>query len=235
MSMNGLKENQGFQIILFLYLTFNYTDMKHIRVAIVEDDPEIRSLMMELISMADDLLCVREFERAEDFMKQFKDMMADVVLMDITMPGIDGIQCVRECKPKRPELQYLMCTSHNDAERTFDSLCAGATGYILKNSSPDQIYAAIRDIYKGGSPMSPEIARMVVNSFPNKKQDHTLLDSFTTREQEILHELAKGHSYKEIADKLFISIETVRTYLRKIYEKLQVHSKVEALNKVFPK
>jgi DNA-binding NarL/FixJ family response regulator len=105
----------------------------------------------------------------------------------------------------------------------------------LKSSTPEQIFNAIRDIHKGGSPMSAEIARLVVNSFPNKQQDSKLLDSFTTREQEILHALAKGYAYKEIADKLFISIETVRTYLRKIYEKLQVHSKVEALNKVFPK
>ena len=128
-----------------------------------------------------------------------------------------------------------MCTSHNDAERTFDSLCAGATGYVLKNSTPEQIFNAIKDIHNGGSPMSAEIARIVVNSFPNKKQNNQLLEAFTTREQEVLHALAKGYSYKEIADKLFISIETVRTYLRKIYETLQVHSKVEALNKIFPK
>lgn len=209
--------------------------MQKIRVAIVEDDADIRASMVELISMADDLVCNKEFERAEDFAKAFKDMMVDVVLMDISLPGMSGIQCVRECKPKRPEVQFLMCTSHNDAERTFDSLCAGATGYILKNSSPEQVFQALRDIYKGGSPMSAEIARMVVSSFPNKKTDYNLLDGFTTREQEVLHALAKGLSYKEIADQLFISIETVRTYLRKIYEKLQVHSKVEALNKIFPK
>ncbi|MBK9109446.1 MAG: response regulator transcription factor [Saprospiraceae bacterium] len=209
--------------------------MQKIRVAIVEDDADIRASMVELISMADDLVCNKEFERAEDFAKSFKDMMVDVVLMDISLPGMSGIQCVRECKPKRPEVQFLMCTSHNDAERTFDSLCAGATGYILKNSSPDQVFQALRDIHQGGSPMSAEIARMVVSSFPNKKTDHHLLDSFTTREQEVLHALAKGLSYKEIADQLFISIETVRTYLRNIYEKLQVHSKVEALNKIFPK
>lgn len=209
--------------------------MSKIRVAIVEDDYDIRSSMVDLISMADDLICNKQFESAEDFAKVFQDMMVDVVLMDISLPGMSGIQCVRECKPKRPEVQFLMCTSHNDAERTFDSLCAGATGYILKNARPEQVFQAIRDIHNGGSPMSSEIARLVVNSFPNKKTDHKLLDSFTTREQEILHALAKGLSYKEIADQLFISIETVRTYLRKIYEKLQVHSKVEALNKVFPK
>jgi DNA-binding NarL/FixJ family response regulator len=209
--------------------------MSKIRVAIVEDDKDIRSSMQELLPLADDIQCVAAFERAEDYISKFKSTPVDVVLMDITLPGMDGIQCVRQLKPMKPAIQYLMCTSHNDAERTFDSLCAGATGYILKSSTPDQIFNAIRDIHKGGSPMSAEIARIVVNSFPVKQQNNQLLDSFTTREQEIIHALAKGYSYKEIADKLFISIETVRTYLRKVYEKLQVHSKVEALNKIFPK
>lgn len=209
--------------------------MGKIRVTLVEDDAEIRTAMMEILQESADFICTRAYERAEDFIKNFQHLMTDVVLMDISLPGMNGIQCVREVKPKNPEIQYLMCTSHNDAERTFDSLCAGATGYILKSSTPDQIFSAIREIHQGGSPMSSEIARLVVSSFPNRRQDHNLLDSFTSREQEILHALAKGHSYKEIADRLFISIETVRTYLRKIYDKLQVHSKVEALNKVFPK
>lgn len=211
--------------------------MPNIRVTIVEDDAELRNAMMDLLSSSEEILCHKSYENAESFLKNVKDMMTDVVLMDITLPGMNGIQCVRESKPKRPEVQFLMCTSHNDAERTFDSLCAGATGYILKNSTPAQIIQAIYDINAGGSPMSPEIARLVINSIKDKNgvQNQNLLDTFTSREQEILHALAKGYSYKEIAEKLFISIETVRTYLRKIYEKLQVHSKVEALNKVFPK
>lgn len=206
-----------------------------INVAIVEDDAEICGMIQEFMSGEADLHCVAAFERAEELIKSYRNYTIDVVLMDITLPGMSGIQAVSQLKPLRPSIQYLMCTTHNDAERTFDSLCAGATGYILKTSSPDKVFEAIRDIHKGGSPMSAEIARLVVTSFPNKKQDTELLQSFTTREQEILHALAKGLTYKEIADSLFISIETVRTYLRKIYEKLQVHSKVEALNKVFPK
>ena len=211
--------------------------MPNIRVTIVEDDAELRNAMMDLLSSSEEILCHKSYENAESFLKNVKDMMTDVVLMDITLPGMNGIQCVRESKPKRPDVQFLMCTSHNDAERTFDSLCAGATGYILKNSTPAQIIQAIYDINAGGSPMSPEIARLVINSIKDKNgiQNQDLLDSFTSREQEILHALSKGYSYKEIAEKLYISIETVRTYLRKIYEKLQVHSKVEALNKVFPK
>lgn len=206
-----------------------------IHVAIVEDDAEIRSIIQEFMADEAGLCCVAAFERAEDLIKSYRSHTIDVVLMDITLPGMSGIQAVSQLKPLRPAVQYLMCTTHSDAGRTFDSLCAGATGYILKTASPDEIFSAIRDIHRGGSPMSAEIARMVVSSFPGKKQDTELLRSFTTREQEILHALAKGLAYKEIADSLFISIETVRTYLRKIYEKLQVHSKVEALNKVFPK
>ena len=206
-----------------------------IYVAIVEDDDEVRSSMKEFLLATDDLSCVADFANAEDFIKQFPSLNVDVVVMDISMPGMSGIQCVSQLKPRRPEVQFLMCTSHMEAEKTFDSLCAGATGYILKNSPPEKVFDAIRDIHRGGSPMSSQIARLVVSSFPDKKKNISLLETFTTREQEILYALAKGYQYKEIADQLFISIETVRTYLRKIYEKLQVHSKVEALNKVFPK
>ena len=209
--------------------------MSYIKVVIVEDDPDIREFMTEIMEDIDDIVCTGTYESGEDFLKDFRKVNADVVLMDITLLGMNGIQCVRQAKPMNPEIQYLMCTSHNDAERTFDSLRAGATGYILKTSSPDEVHGAIRDIKRGGSPMSSEIARMVVTSFPNKSQQDEVLAQFTSREQEILHALAKGYSYKEIAANLFISVETVRTYLRNIYSKLQVHSKVEALNKVFPR
>ena len=206
-----------------------------IAVVIVEDDDVVRTSMAELLKTTDDIHCAALYSNAEQLIKQFKTMNVDVVLMDIGLPGMSGIQCVAQLKPVRPDVQFLMCTSHNHAEATFNALCAGATGYLLKTSSSEKLIEAIRDIYKGGSPMSAEIARMVVNSFPDKKKNVDLLETFTTREQEILYALAKGFQYKEIADQLFISIETVRTYLRKIYEKLQVHSKVEALNKVFPK
>ncbi len=206
-----------------------------IHIALIEDDNEIRESMAEFLTTTDDLLCVGSFATAEEFIKEFKPMELDVAVMDIALPGMSGIQCVAQCKPLRPEVQFLMCTSHGDAQKTFDSLCAGATGYLLKNSSPQQLFEAIRDIHKGGSPMSAQIARLVVNSFPEKIKNQKLLESFTGREQDILNALAKGLSYKEIADNLMISIETVRTYLRNIYEKLQVHSKVEALNKIYQK
>lgn len=210
--------------------------MAKIRVVLVEDDADIREAMEALLPQDGDIVCTSAYERAEDFLKAFDRLMVDVVLMDISLVGgMDGIQAVRMAKPKRPEVQFLMCTTHNDQTRTFDSLCAGATGYVLKTARPKQLIQAVRDIHAGGSPMSPEIARMVVSSFPNQNQDQHLLDALTTREQEVVHALAKGMTYQEIADSLFISIETVRTYLRKIYEKLQVHSKVEALNKLFPR
>lgn len=208
--------------------------MPIINIAIVEDDKIVRESMFDFLSEAEGIHCVGCFANAEDFVEQFDKLHPDVVLMDITLPRMSGIQCVSEMKPLRPTVQYLMCTSHNDPEKTFDSLCAGATGYILKNSSPDKLVEAIRDIYNGGSPMSSQIARLVVTSFPGKSKNAELLKSFTQREQDILNDLAKGYQYKEIAQRQFISVETVRTYLRNIYEKLHVHSKIEALNKLFP-
>jgi DNA-binding NarL/FixJ family response regulator len=226
-------------LIIWLLLTaeiYLFFAMKHIRVAIIEDDEELRAMIAELLPMTDEIICTRTYARAETFLLDIEKLMIDVAIMDITLVGgMDGIHAVRLAKIKRPEVQFLMCTSHNDAQRTFDSLCAGATGYILKNAPPQQLIQAVKEIHNGGSPMSPEIARMVVNSFPQKSQNQHLLELLTQREQEIVHALAKGLSYQEIANTLFISIETVRTYLRKVYEKLQVHSKVEALNVLFPR
>lgn len=209
--------------------------MPFIKIAIVEDDKEVRTMMCNYLDNIVGINCIAAFSKAEELIKVYKDVEVDVVLMDIGLPGISGIQCVAQLKPLKPQVQFLMCTSYDEPEKTFDSLCAGATGYILKSAPPEKIVEAIHDIYNGGSPMSTQIARLVVNSFSQKNQQLQLLNTFTTREQEILIALSKGYQYKQIADTLFISVETVRTYLRHIYEKLQVHSKVEALNKVFPK
>ena len=191
--------------------------------------------MREFLSVDKRLDFAGSYHDAETFMDSFQKLNVDVVLMDIGLPNKSGIDCVAELKPINPEVQYLMCTSFEGPDRIFASLKAGATGYVLKNATPDKIISAILDIHEGGSPMSPEIARLVVQSFTQKKDESELLKTFSQREQEILHALAKGYQYKEIGEKLFISVETVRTYLRRIYEKLQVRSKVEALNKVFPK
>jgi len=166
-------------------------------------------------------------------MEAFEDTVADVVLMDINLPGMNGIDCVKLLKPQRPEVQYMMCTVHEDQDKTFAALCAGATGYILKNATPAQLIDAVRYIAQGGSPMSPQIAHYVLKAFQFQHQNPELLQTFTQREQEMLKALSRGFQYKEIADQMFISIETVRTYVRKIYEKLQVHSRTDAINKVF--
>ncbi len=201
----------------------------------MEDDTDIRQSLEEIISASGEMTCVAAFPNAEEFIESFKYIHADVVLMDINLPGKDGIKTVAQVKPLKPKVQYLMCTSYEEPEKTFDSLCAGATGYLVKNCTPEQLYNAIIDIYKGGSPMSPQIARLVVTSFNQQQKRTEEFETLTEREKEILQHLAKGFQYKEIAAKLFLSVETIRTYVRHIYEKLQVHTRTDAVNKVFPK
>ncbi len=209
--------------------------MSKINIAIVEDDKIIRNTLIELLSSSCEVDIVGSFESAEEFILNFHHLNINVVVMDINLHGLNGIECVRMLKQLNNEIQYLMYTAINDSEKTFESLKAGATGYILKKSTSDKILDCIKDISRGGSPMSPEIARMVVNTFTHKQKALESFNTFSKREQEILIALSKGYQYREIANSLFISVETVRTYIRRIYEKLQVHSKVEALNKVFPK
>jgi DNA-binding NarL/FixJ family response regulator len=204
-----------------------------INIIVVEDDKDVRETLYEIINSEPDLNCIATFPNAEEFIHAFSHLKADVVMMDIHLPGQNGIQTVAKLKEANTKVQFLMCTSFDDPKRTFDSLAAGANGYILKNSSADKLKEAIRDIYKGGSPMSPEIARLVVDSFRKEQKPNELLSSFNPREQEILKMLSGGFQYKEIADKLNLSVETIRTYIRNIYEVLQVHSRTDAVNKVF--
>ncbi len=206
-----------------------------VNVVIVEDDTDIRQSLEDMLADCDDINCVASFPNAEEFITSFPYINTDVVLMDIGLPGIDGIAAVEQMKPMKPKVQYLMCTSFEEPEKTFQSLCAGATGYLLKNCSSTDLFRAIRDIYNGDSPMSPQIARLVVSSFNKQQKKATEYDTLTEREKEILQHLSKGYQYKEIAGRMFLSIETIRTYIRNIYEKLQVHTRTEALNKVFPK
>jgi DNA-binding NarL/FixJ family response regulator len=207
--------------------------MASINIVLVEDDAEIRDSMELFLSKPADFHIIGSFGSAEEYNEAFPDLEVDVVLMDINLPGINGIECVKQLKPQRESVQYMMCTVHEDQDKTFAALCAGATGYILKNATPAQLNEAIRDIAQGGSPMSPQIARYVLKEFQLQHQDPGLLQNFTQREQEIVLALSKGFLYKEIADQMNISIETVRTYVRNIYEKLHVHSRTDAINKVF--
>lgn len=205
-----------------------------VRVAIVEDDPVLRTSLERVVRNEGDLKWMGSYGSAEQFLARNTGLEElDVVLMDINLPGQSGIECITACKPKRPQVQYLVCTIFEDNDNVFNALCAGATGYLLKSAEPEQIVRSIHEIHGGGSPMSLHIARMVVNSVPRKKNNNELLESLTKREREVLDQLAGGYRYKEIADHMGLSIDTVRSYIRDIYTKLQVQSRTDALNKVF--
>lgn len=211
-----------------------FTPAMRIKVAIVEDDPILRRFMEEAVLHCEDLELNGGFGNAEDFLKEparIRDL--DVVVMDINLPGMNGIRCIEKIREMESKPQFLVCTIFEDSMHLFNALCAGATGYILKSAGEEEIIKAIRDIHDGGSPMSPQIARMVVNSIPARKNNVRLLDTLTEREQQILTLLASGYMYKEIADKLNLSVQTVRSYIRDIYSKLQVHSRMEAVNKLY--
>lgn len=206
-----------------------------IRVAIVEDDKEILQSLLNLLAEDPNITVTKSFPNAEAFISAFHQTDMDVVLMDIGLPNKSGIQAVAELKPKRPKVQYIMCTIYEDEEKIFNALCVGATGYLLKNTSLPEMADAIKTVYQGGSMMSASIARKVVQSFQNRKVQSKELENLTARQWEILNYLDQGFRYKEIADKMNLSFETIRTYCRNIYDVLQVHSRTDALNKVFPK
>jgi DNA-binding NarL/FixJ family response regulator len=202
-----------------------------IRVAVVEDDAGVREALSAIIGSDPGLQCVAEFASAEEALKQFPAHGVDVALVDIHLPGRSGIELVGELKAQHPKLHLLMMTVYEDSEQIFNSLQAGATGYLLKRARPAEILNAIHDVDKGGSPMSPEIARKVVLFFHKRRSTAGELEQLTKRETEILSQLATGSLYKEIADKMNISLDTVRTHLQHIYNKLQVHSRTEAVVK----
>lgn len=205
-----------------------------IRIALVEDDKEIRELLRGRIEREAGFQFVRGYPAGEDFLKALPDLEVDVVLMDINLPGKSGIDLVHEAKPLRPSIQYLMLTVFENPAFIFQALCAGATGYLVKNAEMDEISTAIRDIHSGGSPMSRQIARLVVASFQKDVQMRIQDEKLTGREKGILDQLANGLMYKEIGVRSGISTETVRKHVRNIYEKLQVSSRMEAIRKVYP-
>ena len=204
-----------------------------IRVSIVEDTDDILNALRVLINGSPGFECVHVYADAEDALDQMAAHDIDVVLMDINLPGMDGIGCMKALKPLMPTTQFMMCTVYDDDDHVFNALQSGASGYILKRTSPAQILEAIRDVHEGGSPMSSEIARRVVNSMQNHKKTAETVELLTKRETEILDFLAKGYLYKEIATELFISKETVKKHIHNIYDKLHVQTRTEALNKAF--
>ena len=202
-------------------------------VVIVEDQKEIRESLQILINGSEGLTCLATYESAEEAMDHIPSLSPNIAIIDIHLPNASGIECIKYLKPLCENTQFLICSVFEDPENIFNALKAGANGYLLKNTPPSKMLEALNDISKGGSPMSSQIARKVIASFQTKNEQHTKFsDQLTARENEMLSLLSKGFRYKEIAEKLFISHETVKTHIRNIYEKLQVQSKIEALNKV---
>lgn len=197
-----------------------------ISVSLVEDDQDIRQSLAQIIDGLPGQVCLGAYLDGESLLNEIDVLTPDVILMDIELPGISGIECVRKVKTKYPEIDIIMLTVHDDEKMVFESLCAGACGYLTKNTEPGRIVSAIKEAVNGGAPMSTNVARMVVQSFNRSPSSH-----LTSRETDVLDLLCKGFSYKMIADTLFVSQDTVRSHIKSIYRKLEVHSKSEAVVK----
>lgn len=202
-----------------------------IGVSIVEDNDQLRGTLARVISRADGFRCVNQYADAETALEALPGERPDVVLMDINLPGMNGVECVRRLKQLAPQTQIVMLTVYEDTENIFNALAAGASGYLLKRTSSAELLEAIREVHQGGSPMTTHIARKVVQSFQRAGVSQQPAENLSQREQEVLDCLSQGFLYKEIAGKLGISYETVHTYIRRIYEKLQVRTRTEAVAK----
>lgn len=203
-----------------------------VRVALVEDDSEVREGLKLLLSASTCCRCVGAYGSGEDALLALPTLRPDVVLMDINLPGMSGIDCIRKLKSTVPEIQIMMLTVFEDHDRIFQSLNAGASGYLLKQTPPASLLDGIVELHRGGSPMSTQIARHVVDAF-RQPHSETAASVLSPREKEIIALLAKGFLYKEIADQLGLSVETIRTHIHNTYEKLHVRSRTEAVMKVY--
>ena len=202
-----------------------------IRVSIVEDDAPARDILADWVAQADDFEFISGFGSAETAIEELPRQKPDVVLMDIKLPGLTGVECVRQLKPKLPQTQFVMHTVYEDSNHIFNALQAGATGYLLKQSAHDELLAALKYVHAGGSPMTSYIARRVAQCFSSPPEQTKAEDDLSPREREVLGMLARGFLYKEIADTLSISVRNVDTYIRRIYEKLHVRSRAQAVAK----
>jgi DNA-binding NarL/FixJ family response regulator len=200
-------------------------------VSIVEDDPSVRRLLQEWIEDSKDFRCISAFESAEAAVSPVFDTKPAVVLVDINLPGMNGVEFVQRMKPRLPDTQFVVLTVHEDTDHIFNALAAGASGYLLKGIDREELVAALRVVNAGGSPMTSYIARRVVQSFHRIPADQAGMPALAPREREVLDFLAQGYYYKEIADALSISVQTVGTYVRRIYTKLQVRSRGQAVAK----
>jgi len=202
-----------------------------ISVSIVEDNDKLRETLARVLNRADGFRCVSQYASAEDALKDLPQIRPDVVLMDINLPGMNGVECVRQLKKLLPQIQVMMLTVYEDTENIFNALAAGANGYMLKRTPGKELLEAVHEVHRGGSPMTMHIARKVVQSFQRSTAAEAQTENLSEREQQVLDLLSRGLMYKEIADKLGISYETVHTYIRRIYEKLQVRTRTEAVAK----
>jgi DNA-binding NarL/FixJ family response regulator len=204
------------------------------RIAIVEDNPGVRIGLERLFNDTSEFRCVRAYDNATTALTGLLQDKPDVVLMDINLPGMSGIECVRELKARQPSLLIVMLTVYEDTDQVFQALQAGATGYLLKRTPPKQLLEAVREVLEGGAPITSHIARKVVEAFhaPSAKPSNETIE-LSQRETEVLDLLAQGFLIKEIGDKLGIGFGTVRTYVRRIYEKLHVQSRSQAIARYF--
>ncbi len=200
-------------------------------IAIIEDDEKVRKYLAEQIQLHIDVNELRSFGDAESALKALTAEPVEIALFDINLPGMSGIDCIARLKTIHPRMQMMVLTVYDNADNVFNALKAGAISYLLKSTSPEKIIEAIQEVKKGGSPISSQIARKVIEAFSLKENSNDYFQVLSRREQEMLEQLSKGYRYKEIADNLFISLETVRTHIRNVYEKLQVNTRVEALKK----
>jgi DNA-binding NarL/FixJ family response regulator len=207
-----------------------------ISIAIVEDLDVVRNGLKDFISLSTDFLVVGSYKSGEEALQKLPDVKPDIVIMDINLPGMNGIECIRQVKDKSPGTQFMMFTVYENDDKVFEALKAGASGYLLKNTGLLQIAESVKELHEGGSPMSANIARKMVNLVRGDSDKKTpFLDLLSPREKEILQLLAKGLLYKEISEQLGITTGTVRIHIHKIYEKLHVQNRTEAINKAFGK
>ena len=206
-----------------------------ITICIIEDLIDIQKGLQTIIKSNEAFELLKCYSNAEDAIDELPQLKPDIVLTDINLPGKSGIDCITEIKPILVDTQFIMFSIYEDSDQVFEALKAGASGYIIKNTSPNKIIDALLELYEGGSPMSPKIARKVLNSFNSKIIENNVNELISKREQEVLELLSKGFLYKEIADRLNITLSTVKRHLNHIYSKLQVQNRTEAINKMYGK
>ena len=211
--------------------------METIKIAIIEDVEEFRKALQFMLNATPGFVCDLTYSNGESALKDIPKQQPDIVLVDINLPGINGIEVMKSLKKEYPKIQFMILTVFEDDDKIFNALSSGASGYMLKSTTPTKILDAIRELHDGGSPMSAQIARKVVASFqqPTKEIANPFEQMLTNREQQVLKLLSKGKLYKQIAADLHVSLETIKSHCHNIYEKLHVTSKMEAINKVYPR